>query len=482
MFGHGQIEGFTERYGMEFKRARMDENPNEDLVARHQHEIAPLLKNRHLFADSTNFVLYDFWTGHGGVNENVFAYSNRSGDQRAVILYNNSYGSTQGTIHISAASMNKYTGSLQQRTLTEGLALPTDHSVVIAYRDVTANVEYLRRGSDLGHGGLTLGLRGYQHLVLQNWRELWSSAEQPWDSLCDDLRGAGVHNVDEALARFRFRPLHEAFKQAVSWRSIQAFATVARELAGKGAGAKGEPPSAGVAQKDKPEVKARGPEVSEGAENVSSRSAWTSEKVVLDPRLQDFVDQSEAFFHTMLERLPRERREELGSGLGEPTDASKSRDKAEKPAKPKPNFRETCERMAMAAVRLPGLALSFSSRWPASAGDILPCGEETRVPETVWGPVPCVDRGVKSSVGGRWGRVVRPVSTEDCGGREPVFVWDPGGQYLAGGIAGEGSADTNRHAAVGNDEVEDVLERWRGSLVGRGERGIWNVVPEQGTV
>ena len=33
MFGHGQIEGFTERYGMEFKQARMDEWPNEDLVA-----------------------------------------------------------------------------------------------------------------------------------------------------------------------------------------------------------------------------------------------------------------------------------------------------------------------------------------------------------------------------------------------------------------------------------------------------------------
>ena len=25
MFGHGQIEGYTERYGMEFKQARMDE-------------------------------------------------------------------------------------------------------------------------------------------------------------------------------------------------------------------------------------------------------------------------------------------------------------------------------------------------------------------------------------------------------------------------------------------------------------------------
>jgi len=59
MFGHGQIEGYTERYGMEFKRARMDEHPNDGLIARHQHEIAPLLKNRKVFAESANFVLYD---------------------------------------------------------------------------------------------------------------------------------------------------------------------------------------------------------------------------------------------------------------------------------------------------------------------------------------------------------------------------------------------------------------------------------------
>ena len=46
MFGHGQIEGFTERYGMEYKQAKMKEWPNEELVGRHQREIAPLLKNR----------------------------------------------------------------------------------------------------------------------------------------------------------------------------------------------------------------------------------------------------------------------------------------------------------------------------------------------------------------------------------------------------------------------------------------------------
>ncbi len=46
MIGHGQIEGFGEKYGMEFRRARLDEQPNEELIARFEREIVPLLHER----------------------------------------------------------------------------------------------------------------------------------------------------------------------------------------------------------------------------------------------------------------------------------------------------------------------------------------------------------------------------------------------------------------------------------------------------
>ena len=147
MFGHGQIEGFTERYGMEYKQARMDETPDGDLIARHQREIAPLLKKRHVFAESTNFAMYDFWDEHGSVDENVFAYSNRSGDERALVLYNNVYASTRGTIHYSAASMDKGSGELRQRALNEALGLSGDPALVVSYRDPLRGLEYLRRGA-----------------------------------------------------------------------------------------------------------------------------------------------------------------------------------------------------------------------------------------------------------------------------------------------------------------------------------------------
>ena len=46
MFGHGQFEGFAEKYGMEFRRATMQEHVDEWLIARHEREIVPLLHRR----------------------------------------------------------------------------------------------------------------------------------------------------------------------------------------------------------------------------------------------------------------------------------------------------------------------------------------------------------------------------------------------------------------------------------------------------
>ncbi len=91
MFGHGQIEGFTEKYGMEYRRAYWDEQPDEHLVKRHEREIFPLLRKRYLFAEALNFRLYDFFSGDGTVNEDVFAYSNRSGFERALVVYHNRF-------------------------------------------------------------------------------------------------------------------------------------------------------------------------------------------------------------------------------------------------------------------------------------------------------------------------------------------------------------------------------------------------------
>ncbi|MBP5751457.1 MAG: alpha-amylase, partial [Treponema sp.] len=90
MFGHGQIEGFEEKYGMEYTRAYRDEKPDQGLVDRHWHDIFPLLHKRYLFSGVENFLFYDVWN-NGQVNANIFAYSNGAGSERTIVFYNNKY-------------------------------------------------------------------------------------------------------------------------------------------------------------------------------------------------------------------------------------------------------------------------------------------------------------------------------------------------------------------------------------------------------
>ncbi|SNS77524.1 Alpha amylase, catalytic domain [Granulicella rosea] len=277
MFGHGQIEGFTEKYGMEYKRARMDEWPNEGLAARHQREIAPLLKNRALFAESVNFAMYDFWAG-STVDENVFAYSNRLGHQRAIVLFNNRYESTHGTIHGSVEYMDKGAGALRTRQLADALALPHEDSRILAYRDTVTNLEYLRRPSAFHEHGLTVSLRGYQYVVLQDWREFTSTAEQPWDALCDALRGEGVHDLWDALTTMRLRPLHESVRKLISHATLFHLSRSAAEEAVKPVAA-GIEAAAQVDAKPVAEDAASAPEPAQAAEAADSGVANDLEMV-----------------------------------------------------------------------------------------------------------------------------------------------------------------------------------------------------------
>ncbi|MFO0666826.1 MAG: alpha-amylase family glycosyl hydrolase [Polyangiaceae bacterium] len=89
MFGHGQFEGFSEKYGMEYRRALHAETPNPWLLARHDREIVPLLAERARFSGTDAFVLLDFVAPEGHVDEDVLAYANGRGVDRVVVVYNN---------------------------------------------------------------------------------------------------------------------------------------------------------------------------------------------------------------------------------------------------------------------------------------------------------------------------------------------------------------------------------------------------------
>ena len=207
MFGHGQIEGFTEKYGMEYRRAYWDEHEDQHLIQRHEREIFPLLKKRYLFSEVQNFVLYDFVDHHGLVNENVFAYSNRAGHERAVVIYNNKYDRASGWVRYSSASTQKgFTHSLRS-----GLALREDPDYFTLFRDIISGLEFIRNNQEIQDQGLFAVLDGFKYHVFMDFREVRDDEYHHYSHITAFLDGRGVPSVDEALKETFLAPVHNPF-------------------------------------------------------------------------------------------------------------------------------------------------------------------------------------------------------------------------------------------------------------------------------
>ncbi|HEX7286476.1 MAG TPA: alpha-amylase family glycosyl hydrolase [Candidatus Angelobacter sp.] len=232
MFGHGQIEGFTERYGMEYRKAYHDEQPDNWLVSRHERQISPLLHQRRVFAEVKDFLLYDFFMDEGRVNEDVFAYSNRCGDERALVVFNNRYASTRGWIRASAAYAEKTPDGdkhLRQRTLGEAFSMATDSATYAACHDSLSGLEHLFRARDLAERGLRLDLHAYHCHVFLEWRDLKEDVSHPWGALCDALAGEGVPSLEDALRELQLKPVHQALKSLLDPELAGALASCAQE-------------------------------------------------------------------------------------------------------------------------------------------------------------------------------------------------------------------------------------------------------------
>ncbi len=204
MFGHGQIEGYAERYGMEYRRAYQDETPDPDLVARHEREIFPLLHQRWLFAEVDSFTLYDFMTADGSINEDVFAFSNSHDGQRSLIVYHNRYAETSGWIRSAAV-----TGAPLARTL--GLRGAAEDWLIM--RDARSGQEYLRSQRELVDRGLALTLHAYETQVYTELRDV-HDGDGRYARLAAWLEGRGVPSIDEAMLELELQPLHDALRAA----------------------------------------------------------------------------------------------------------------------------------------------------------------------------------------------------------------------------------------------------------------------------
>lgn len=223
MFGHGQIEGFAEKYGMEYSKAYWDETPNQGLIERHQREIFPLMHQRHLFADATRFRLYDLYDANGDINSNVFVYSNlhtpshhQTGnhqEERTLVMYNNSYQEAAGWIHTSAPYVIHGDESRARMTeqLVPALNLTPSWKHFVIFQEQRSGLWFIRNCGEILERGLYLQLKGYESQVCLNMYEVEDNRYSHYARLSDSLGGGGTPDISRAMKRLLLQPLHDAF-------------------------------------------------------------------------------------------------------------------------------------------------------------------------------------------------------------------------------------------------------------------------------
>ncbi len=224
MFGHGQIEGYHEKYGMEYYRAYWDEEPDSDLINRHEREIFPLLQRRYLFAEVESFHLYDFYTPEGYVDENVFAYSNRIGQigseysQSALVVFHNRWAETRGWINSSVAFKDKNleNDTLIQTNLGNGIGLHNNVNYFTIFRDHVTGLENIRNNKVIYDEGLYIELKAYKYQVFIDFREVIDNEWQQYKKLTEYLNGRGTPDIEEALREILLHPVIYPFKEIIN--------------------------------------------------------------------------------------------------------------------------------------------------------------------------------------------------------------------------------------------------------------------------
>ena len=225
LFGHGQVEGLREKYGMEYQRPRLDERPDPALLAGHERRLAPLLRQRALFAGVEHFAIFDFEAADGTVIDDVFALANRLGEQTALVFFHNRAQSVAGTIRRTvprrdpdeATSRHSLLAALAPPVTDREAATETitteDRQRFFRCRDPIRELDYLLPERVLATRGLELNLGPYESRVLLGFTPLEDTADQRWSRLVDEIGDRGVPDLDVTLRTLLAEPMLAPWRQ-----------------------------------------------------------------------------------------------------------------------------------------------------------------------------------------------------------------------------------------------------------------------------
>ena len=213
MIGHGQFEGFEEKYGMEYKKAYWDETPDQKLLKRHYEEIVPLMKKRSIFAGAKGFHFFNFMEKNR-TNEDVYAFINTSFRGTALVFYNNSFKKSEGTIWLEVPkAVNNESGDrvgTQSLNMQEILGLdPDDYTIMYNLRK---KLWYLHRNRDLIRSTLPVVLKGYESRVYYPVIQRKDDEKGSLEKLFLRIGNKGVKDLDRAIKFSDYEPAMKMVK------------------------------------------------------------------------------------------------------------------------------------------------------------------------------------------------------------------------------------------------------------------------------
>ena len=223
MFAHGQIEGFTERYGMEYSRPKQEEKEDSTLIERHRKEIFPLMKKRYLFSDAEKFLLYDFVTDTGFLNENVFAYSNEKNGEFSLVVFHNKFEFTSGWLHYASYSESDVNGkrSWRRKTLGDALHLHNEQNFFVIFRDFISGMQFIRNSAEIHQKGLHQEMEAFKYRVFLDFYEVEDNERKNYEKLAKYLQGGGTNDIERVLKKVNLLPIISTFSEIISPENLK---------------------------------------------------------------------------------------------------------------------------------------------------------------------------------------------------------------------------------------------------------------------
>ena len=165
----------------------------------------------------------------------MFAYSNRLGDDRGLVFYNNSYNATSGWIHRGAVAIPQKSGGIKQDTLSQALSFHYDGPYFTFLHEHHSNLWFIRSSKEIAEKGIFVTLKGYEAQIFVDIYEV-EDASGRWARLNAELAGRGVPDLYTAIQELFLGKVYAPFMRICAPEQMNALAAFCKQRIGIGIG------------------------------------------------------------------------------------------------------------------------------------------------------------------------------------------------------------------------------------------------------